>query len=158
LQVMESVERAQKLALGVRSPFKKKALQDAEAVLEQKGVFEEIDASAQACAADMDRLNQAHEAARSELETVSSAKPRVEAQIESIRKLGMPVAPYRDELTAIAAEVDKARELIPADPIGARSMLEGLRSRGETLIARAERVGGLVQDVQKLASALETLK
>jgi hypothetical protein len=158
LQVMDSVDRAQKLALGVTSPFKKKALQDAEAVLEQKGVFEEIDAGARACAADMDRLNQAHEAARSELETVGSAKPKVEAQIESIRKLGMPIAPYQDELTAIAADVEKARELIPADPIGARSMLEALRSRGETLIARAERVGGLVQDVQKLASALEALK
>src|SRR5262249_13743681 len=109
LQVMESVERAQKLATGMTSPFKRKGMEDAEALLKQKGVFEEIEAGAQACAADMDRLNQAHEAARSELEAVGSAKPRVEAQIASIRKLGMPIAPYQDGLPAIAAEVDKAR-------------------------------------------------
>ena len=36
----------------------------------RKALFEEIDAGVQACAADMDRLNQAHEAARGELEAV----------------------------------------------------------------------------------------
>jgi septation ring formation regulator EzrA len=158
LQVMDSVDRAQKLALGVTSPFQRKALHDAEAVLEQKAAFEEIDAGAQACAADMDRLNQAHEAARSTLETVGSGKPGLDAQIEVIRKLGLPIGPYQDEMAAIAAEIDQAGALIPADPIGAREKLEALRGRGDALIARAERVGGLFQQAQKLSSALEMLK
>jgi hypothetical protein len=158
LQVMDTLERAQKVALGITSPFKKKALNDAEAMLEQKGAFEEIDAGAQECAADMDRLNQAHEAARSALEAVAGSKPKIDAQVESIGKLGLPIAPYQSEATAIGAETDRARELIPADPIGARSLLEALRARGEGFIGRAERVAGLVQEARNVASALEGLR
>lgn len=158
LQVMDSVERAQKLALGITSPFKWKALHDAEAVLDQKGVFEEIDVGARACTAEMDRLNQAHESARGELDALARARPQVDAQVETIRNVGLPVEPYQEELAAIAAEADQARELIPADPIGARSILEGLRARGEALVARAGRVAAMVQESQKVAAALEGLK
>ena len=116
LQVMDSLDRAQKLALGVTSPFKRKALHDAEALLEQKGAFEEIDAGPQACAADMDRLNQAHESARAELETVDSVKPKVDAQVEAIRKLGLPIAPYQEEMAAIAARDRQGRRAHPRRP------------------------------------------
>jgi septation ring formation regulator EzrA len=158
LQVMDAIERAQKLAAGITSPFKKKALQDAEETLEQKRVFEEIDAGTKACSADMDRLDQAHPAARGELDTVTAARPKLDAQVETIRKVGLPIAPFQEELTAIAAETDRARELIASDPIGAKSTLEALRTRGEALIARAERVAGLLQEAQKVAATLEGLR
>ena len=158
LQVMESLDRAQKLAVGITSPFKRKALHDAESLMDQKGVFEEIDAGVNSSSADMDRLNQAHEAARHELEAVEGAKPKCEVQVAAMAKLGLPTGPYQEELTAIAAATDQARELITADPIGARSSLEALHGRADGLLGRMERVAGLFQEVQKLATALEALR
>jgi septation ring formation regulator EzrA len=158
LQVMDAIERAQKVAASITSPFKKKALQDAQETLEQKRIFEEIDAGTKSCAADMDRLDQAHPAARGERETVTAARPKLEAQVETIRKVGLPIAPFQDELTAIAAETDRASELIASDPIGAKSTLVALRTRGEALIARAERVVGLLQEAKKVADALAGLR
>src|SRR5262249_28182004 len=72
--------------------------------------------------------------------------------------LGLPIEPYQAEITAIAADADKARDLIAADPIGARSMLEAICSRGEALAGRVERVAGLSQEAQKAATALEGLR
>ncbi len=157
LQVMDAIDRAETLAQRISSPFQRKALRDAERVVEQKGVFEEIDAGAKACAADMDRLNQAHETARSELEALAAARPKLDAQVEVIRNLGLPIAPYQDDLAAVAAETDRARELIAADPIGASSRLVALRSRGEAFIGRAERVAAMFQEAQKAAAALQGL-
>jgi septation ring formation regulator EzrA len=158
LQVMDALDRAQKLARGVTSPFQKKALHDAEATLEQKGVFEEIDAGVQAASADMDRLNQAHEEARKALEGVVGARPKLDAQVAAIRKLGLPIDPYQAEMAAIAAEADQARDLSTADPIGARASLEALRTRGEALAGRIERVSGLFQESQKASATIEGLR
>ncbi len=95
LQVMESLDRAQKLAVGITSPFKRKALHDAEAMLEQKGAFAEIEAGVTSCSADMDRLNQAHEAARAEREATGGAIAKLDERIQGLGKLGLPVDPYQ---------------------------------------------------------------
>ncbi len=158
LSVMDTLDRAQKLALGITSPFKRKSLHDAESLLDQKGLFDEIDAGAQACAASMDRLNQAHESARKELETVRAAKPPLNAQIEAISKVALPIEPYQEELTAITTETDRAAELITADPLGARSALEALKGRAERLFSRVERILELFQEARKLATALDGVR
>ena len=158
LSVMDTLDRAQKLALGITSPFKRKTLHDAESLLDQKGLFDEIDAGARPCAASMDRLNQAHESARKELETVRAAKPQLDAQVEAIRKVGLPIAPYQEELAAITTETDRAADLITADPIGARSLLEDLKGRAERLFGRVDRVVELFREAQKLATALEGVR
>jgi hypothetical protein len=85
LQVMDTLDRAQKLAGSPSSPFHRKTLSEAETLLEQKGVFEEIDKQAQAIVTDMDRLNQAHEAARGELKAIASSKPKLDGQLAAVR-------------------------------------------------------------------------
>src|SRR5262249_51850163 len=118
LQVMDTLERAQKLAGRPASPFSRKTLSEAEALLEQKGVFEEIDKQAQAIVIDMDRLNQAHETARGVLQTIDAAQPNLEAQLVAVRKLGLPTAPYEEDQAAIAAGTAQAGTELTADPIG----------------------------------------
>ncbi len=57
LQVMDALDKAQKLSSATASPFQRKKLLDAEALLDQKGIFEEVEAESQVCVSDMDRLN-----------------------------------------------------------------------------------------------------
>ena len=111
LQVMDAVDRAEKLAKAVTSPFQRKKLGDAESLLEQNRAFEEIDAGVQSCTADMDRLNQAHESARGVLQAIGAAKDQLAAQLEAVRKLGLPLTPYEEDQTAIGTEVGPGERL-----------------------------------------------
>ena len=129
LQVMDTLDKAQKLSGATSSPFQRKKLLDAEALLDQKGVFEEIEAQSQACVSDMDRLNQAHESARGLVQAIGEAKTRLDTQLAAVEKLGLPTAPYQDDLTAIVAGTTQAGTRLTADPIGAGSALEEIRSR-----------------------------
>ena len=47
------------------------------------------------CSADMDRLNQAHEAARAEREAAGGAIAKLDERIQGLGKLGLPVDPYQ---------------------------------------------------------------
>ncbi len=124
LQVMDAVDRAEKLAKAVTSPFQRKKLGDAESLLEQNRAFAEIETGAQACTADMDRLNHAHESARGLLQAIGAAKDRLAAQLESVRKLSLPLAPYEEDQAAIATGTDQSRRSIDGRPdrrrLGAR--------------------------------------
>ncbi len=158
LQVMDAVDRAQKLAASVISPLQRKKLDDAESLLEQNRAFEEIETGARSCTADMDRLNQAHESARGLLQALGEAKDRIGAQLETVRKLGLPLTPYEDDQAAIGAGADQAGARLTADPIGAGSALEALRSRAEGLIGRLEGVAKQFQGAQQVKSALAGLE
>jgi hypothetical protein len=158
LQVMDAVDRAEKLAKSVSSPFQRKKLGDAESLLEQNRAFAEIETGAQACTADMDRLNHAHESARGLLQAIGEAKNRLAAQLETVRKLGLPLAPYEEDQAAIGTGTDQASARLTADPIGAGSALEALRSRAEGLLGRLEHIAKLFQDAQQASTALEGLK
>ncbi len=158
LQVMDAVDRAEKLAKSVTSPFQRKKLGDAESLLEQNRAFAEIDTGAQACTADMDRLNHAHESARGVLQAIGAAKDRLAAQLETVRKLGLPLAPYEEDQAAISTGTDQASARLTADPIGAGSALEALRSRAEGLLGRLEQVAKQFQDAQQVSSALKGLE
>ena len=158
LQVMDALDRAQKLAGATASPFHRKALNEAEALLEQKGVFEQIEEQAQAIIAEMDRLNQAHETARGVLQAINAAMPQVEAQVEVVRKLDLTTTPYQEELRAIAAATAEAGPSLTADPIGTAAALEALRDRVQGLLNRLGRVASLFQDAKQVGTALEGVK
>ncbi|HZW31691.1 MAG TPA: hypothetical protein VFF52_13345 [Isosphaeraceae bacterium] len=158
LQVMDALDRAQKLASSRSSPFQRKALSEAEALLEQKGVFEEIEQQAQAIIANLDRLNQAHETARGVRHAIDAAKPKLASQVEAIRKLNLPTDPYQEELGAIAAGMAEADTILTADPIGTVAALEALRTRAERLLGRLERVASLFQDAKQVGTALEGVR
>ena len=77
LQIMEVLDKAQKLADRSGSLFSKTALNDAEKLIEQKGSFKEIERQSQETAAGVDRLDKAHAAARAVLDAIDSARPKL---------------------------------------------------------------------------------
>jgi hypothetical protein len=158
LQLMDAVDKAEKLSARVSSPFHRKGLSDAESMLNQDSTFQEIEAGAQSCAADMDKLNQAHESVRALLQAIGAAKGRLTAQVEAVRKLGLPLAPYEEEQAAIGAATDQAGARLTADPIGTGTALEALRSRIEGLLGRLEGVAKQFQEAKQLKTALAGLE
>jgi hypothetical protein len=154
LLVMDLLDKAQKLSSATASPFQRKKLLDAEALLDQEGVFAEIEAQSRACASDMDRLDQAHESARGLIQAIGEAKTRLDAQLSAVEKLGLPTAPYQNDLTAINGGTTQAGTRLTADPIGAGVALAEIRSRAQGLLGRLDRVATLFQDAQQAGTSL----
>jgi hypothetical protein len=155
LLVMDLLDKAQKLSSATASPFQRKKLLDAEALLDQEGVFAEIEAQSQACASDMDRLDQAHESARELIRAIGEVRTRLDAQLSAVEKLGLPTAPYQDDLTAIVDGTTQAGTRLTADPIGAGSALAEIRARAQGLLDRLDRVLRLFQDAQQAGASLD---
>ncbi len=131
---------------------------DTEALLDQKAVFEEIEAESQKCAAEMDRLNQAHESAREIVRAIEEAKAEIDKRLEGVKSFSLPTTPYQEELTAITAGTSQAGARLIADPIGAGTALEDLRTRAGNLVGRLRWVVELFQDAQQAGTALEQVK
>src|SRR5262249_52270086 len=93
--------------------------------------------------------------ARSVLQTIDAAQPKLKAQLAAVGKLGLPTAPYEEEQTAIAAGTAQAGTELTADPIGTAAALEALRGRVEQLLGRLERAASLFQDTKQGGTALE---
>ena len=88
------------------SPLSQKTLAEAEELITKQGSFAEIETQAQAIAADVDRLDHAHQVARTVLESVTAARPKIDAGLEEVKKLGLPTAPYQEELGADHGRID----------------------------------------------------
>ena len=88
LQVMDVLEKAQKLAARSGSPLSQKTLAEAEELITKQGSFAEIETQAQAIAADVDRLEHAHQAARTVLEAVTAARPKIDAGLDGRQEAG----------------------------------------------------------------------
>ena len=127
LHVMDVLEKAQKLAARSGSPLSQKTLAEAEELINKQGSFAEIETQAQAIAADVDRLDHAHQVARGVLESVAAVRPKIDAGLDSVKKLGLPTSPYQEELGAIAAGMTQANTVLAADPLGTKAVLEQLR-------------------------------
>ncbi len=158
LEIMNQLDQAQKLTSKISSPFDQKKVHEAAKLLASQGLFEEMEAEAQACAADLDKLNAAHEDARSILEAIVAGQPKIDAQLEAARKVDLPTAVYQDEHAAIVAATAHGKASLTADPMGTKTALEQVRSRTEALLTRIERVVSLFGDAQKTKASLETVK
>jgi hypothetical protein len=158
LEIMNQIDQAQELSSKVSSPFDHKKVQKAANLLGSEKLFARMEADAQACAADLDRLNGAHEDARTVLEAVVTQEPNIGIQLDAVRKLDLPTASYDDERAAIAADIAQGKAGLTADPIGTKTALEQLKSRVETLRGRIEQVVALFKDVQKTRTNLESVK
>jgi len=157
LQIMEMLDKAQKLEAKAGSPLSTKALSDLEEMVNKQGSFEEIETQAQASGSELDALTQAHTSAREVLDAVAAARPKIDAAIVSVKKLDLPTAPYEEELGSVDAGTAQAGPLSAGDPMGARTALEQLRARAEGLLNRIERVASLFRDAQQAKTALEAL-
>ena len=158
LHVMEVLEKAEKLAARSGSPLSQKTLAEAEELITKQGSFEEIEKQAQSITVDVDRLDHAHEGARTVLAAVTLTRPKIDSRLDEIKKLGLATAPYQDELAAVVAGTKEAGTVLVADPLGTVTVLQQLRTRSDALAGRLERVISLFGDAQKAKSALETLK
>src|SRR5262249_56921650 len=89
LQIMEVLDRAEKMAEKSGSLFSKTALTDAEKLIEEKGSFKEIERQSQETAQAIDRLDKAHSTARTVLEAISAGRPKLTAALQAATKVGM---------------------------------------------------------------------
>jgi hypothetical protein len=157
LEIMEALDKAQKLAGRSRSVFSRKTLDDAQKLIDQQGSFQEIDRQAKEIAESVGQLDQAHPNARKVLEALTAARPKLDAGTASLVKLDLPTSPYQSELDALAADVSRASSALNADPLGTKTVLEEIQSRSDTLLKRIESVASLFVDSRQVNSALEAL-
>ena len=158
LEVMEVLDKAQKLAARSGSPLSQKTLAEAEDLITKQGSFEEIEKQAQAIAADVDHLDHAHQAAREALSALAADRPKIDAALAEVGKLGLAQTPYQESLSEIAAQTNQANTVLVADPLGTAVSIQQIRSRSEDLLRRVERVVSLFGEARKIQTAVDTLK
>ena len=139
LEVMDILDKAQALAKKDTALGTEK-LKEAEKLVSDSKVFEQIETESKACSASMDQLNQAHEAARSAAEVLVTSRKEIDARVEKVEKEGLPTVPYKPEIDGIAAQADHAREILTPDPIGSRQDLDKAQERAVTLRDRIQQI------------------
>ena len=102
LEVMDVLDKAQALAKKDTALGTEK-LKEAEKLVSDSKVFEQIEAQSKACSASMDQLNQAHENARSAADVVVASQKEIQTRVEKVEKEGLPTVPYKPEIDGIAA-------------------------------------------------------
>jgi hypothetical protein len=156
LEVMDTLDKAQALAKK-DSALGTEKLKEAEKLVSDSQIFEQIEEQSKACVASMDRLNQAHENARLVAEVVSGSQKEIHERVEHVEKEGLPTVPYTPEIDAIAAQAEAAGEILTPDPIGARQSLEAAQERAVTLRDRLQQILERYADGRKVSSELSNL-
>ncbi len=92
------------------------------------------------------------------LDAVNAARPKLLAGLEALTKLDLPTKPYQAEVEAQGAAEAKAGSQMVADPMGIRTVLEELKAKSESLLARIERVAALCGDARQVKETIETMR
>jgi len=156
LEVMDALDKAQALAKKDNALGTEK-LKQAEKLVSDSKVFEQIEVEAQKCAASMDQLNQAHENARSAADVVAVSQREILTGVEKVEKEGLPSVPYKPEIAGIAAQAAQAKEILTPDPIGARQTLDKAQERAVALRDRVHQILDRYADGRRISAALTTL-
>ncbi|MGB2611966.1 MAG: TPM domain-containing protein [Isosphaeraceae bacterium] len=156
LEVMDALDKAQALAKKDNALGTEK-LKQAEKLVSDSKVFEQIEVEAQKCAASMDQLNQAHENARSAADLVAVSQREILTGVEKVEKEGLPSVPYKPEIAGIAAQASQAKEILTPDPIGARQTLDKAQERAVALRDRVHQILDRYADGRRISAALTTL-
>jgi hypothetical protein len=156
LEVMDTLDKAQALAKK-DSALGTEKLKEAEKLVSDSKIFEQIEEQSKACVASMDRLNQAHENARSAAEVVAGSQKEIHERVEHVEKEGLPTVPYKPEIDAIAAQAEAAGEILTPDPIGARESLDQAQERAVTLRDRVQQILERYADGRKISAELSSL-
>ena len=156
LEVMDALDKAQALAKKDTALGTEK-LKEAEKLVSDSKVFEQIEVEAQKCAAGMNQLNQAHENARSAADVVVVSQREILTGVEKVEKEGLPSVPYKPEIDGIAAQASQAKEILTPDPIGARQTLDKAQERAVALRDRVHQILDRYADGRRISAALTTL-
>ncbi len=130
LNLMDAWEKSQ--ALLEQEPWwSARRFRQAEQLLRAAGVEQELEGLHKRCAEPLDRLEQGHEQAQTELTAADGRMQRLAARLEEVAHANMPSEPYQPERTAIQNLVEQSRGVAHNDPIGALDGLAQARERAE---------------------------
>ncbi len=150
LEVMDVVDRAQRRAA--------EKLAEADRLVSDAKVFDEVEAGAKACSEALGRLDRAGEEAKSTAEAVAGSREEAAAAVEKIGQAGLPTEPLQPELDRLAERETQAREVMPSDPIGAKTILDAALGDSKALGERAVALIARLEDAKSEREALETLR
>jgi len=156
LEVMDILDKAEALAKK-DSALGMEKLKEADKLVSDSKVFEQIEVRSKAVVASMDRLNQAHETARSTSDKVVEEQKEITDRIQKVDKEGLPTVPYKPEVDGIAAQADQAREVLTPDPIGANQTLDLARGRAVKLRDRVGQILERFAEGRKITADLSAL-
>jgi chromosome segregation ATPase len=83
----------------------------------------------QQCSDQLDRLNQAHEAAEQAQQQVEAALQELAGQIQRLSEVRLPIEPLEQEIARERQMLQQAIESLRSDPIAVRNTLEGIHQR-----------------------------
>ena len=158
LAAMESLDKGQKLAAKAGSSFDDKTLKQVQPLLDHKAAFDPIETDALACKAELDRLDQAHEAAREVAAAIETAIPTLAELFARIQAIGLPILPFQEELEEVKVEAARLKSCLTPDPIGTKPPLERLAARSNALTIRARLTITLQGEMAKDAVRLDQVK
>lgn len=130
LEVMDVADKAKTRADG--------QLAEADKLVSDSKVFDEVEAGALACSEKLDRINRSGEEAQAAAAAVAEARERAAARIRAMGEAGAPIAPLQPALDAIINQEKQAREILSADPIGAKTILDAALADAQTLAETAD--------------------
>ncbi len=150
LDVMDVVDKAQRKA-GTK-------LEEADRLISDSKVFEEVEAGAKACGVAMDQLNNAHEVARKAAEEVVDRRTGAVAKVKNVGEAGLPPAPCQPEVDRPDALEKAAGRMLAPDPLGAKGVLAEALTAATNLGERAENIVGRLAGGKQVQAALEKLR
>jgi hypothetical protein len=153
LEVMDVVDAAQRKAERGSS-----TLSEADQLVSDAKVFEEVEVGAQTCSAAMDQLNAAHEEARKAAELVVETRSKAVARVADVGQAGLPTAPYTPDLDQLSALEKQAAAILTPDPLGAKAVLDESVAAATKLHDRAANVLERLGDGKQVQDAVEKLK
>lgn len=139
---MELWDRVEQL-IASEKPLGAGRLHEAERHLDKLGSFDDVDKACRTCVAQLDRLEHGHERAKALIAQAAETTGRLRQQLESVRALELPTAPYEAELERCGGGVEQGRGALPADPLGAVAALESATEKMTAL-------GDWMQDIVRL--------
>ncbi|OJW20301.1 MAG: hypothetical protein BGO49_05245 [Planctomycetales bacterium 71-10] len=153
LEVMDVVDRAEK-----HGGQGAKGVGEADKLVSDAKVFEEVEAGAVACSQTMDRLNAAHEDARAAAKAAEEGRGRATTGVEAVGARSLPVEPYRSDAERIATQARRADALLVPDPLGAKVVYERTKADADALAGRAGDVVARLEEGAKVQEGLTKLR
>lgn len=151
LKVMEVWDRAE--ALGrAGSGLAVAQVEEAKALLEKEGDFEELARRCDSCRERLDQLEQAHEKAREALDGGRRQAVELRSTLQTVTAAGLPIEVFVREIGGVDALLSQAEGLIEADPIGAAEVVAKSR---EALDATAGRVAEVLSRLDEVRAVRE---
>lgn len=160
LKLMDDLERAQKLMRDA-SAFGAKSVHEAEELVKPTAPFQELSARAEAVAADLDRLGQAHELARERRESLERERGVAAEQLKAIVEQGISNAPFLAEQREVAQLLERADACVTPDPLAATGLLDSahekcrkLSQRARDVIERSKEARGVIERIEETTRAI----